>query len=116
MPPPYLASHPSASDVNKAVETLATAGNAQQLPAAGLPAQSGIPQQGHPVQMAVTYNPQQGYPLNVQPYPQVSIIIMLQNSIYILIVHGHSSISMHRAMPYGTMHNNSYCNNGICSL
>ena len=74
MPPPYLASHPSASDVNKAVETSAAAGNPQQLQAtgaAGHPTQN-IPQQGGPVQVAIAYNPQQGYPLNVQAYPQVS--------------------------------------------
>ena len=65
MPPPYLVSQPSASDVNKAVETLAVAGNPPQV-AACYPTLN-IPQQGHPAQVAVAYNPQQS-----QSYPQVS--------------------------------------------
>ena len=59
MPPPYLVSQPSVSDVNKAAETVAVAGNLPQVVAC-----YPTPQQGHPAQVAVAYNP--------QSYPQVS--------------------------------------------
>ena len=62
MPPPYSVSQPSTSDVNKTVETLAVAGN----PPKGVACYP-TPQQGHPAQVAVVYDPQQS-----QSYPQVS--------------------------------------------